>query len=142
MRYAVQSVGVNLVGNLILIPCSAVRLRPCRAAARHRAVASTVNVWMLYATLTKRGHFVARRAAEAPRSRGSRSPRSLMGVAVFGFAPAARPLAHRLASGSAGAALVALVGGGVAVYGVACFLTGAFALDDVKILLKRRAREA
>ena len=39
-------------------------------------------------------------------------------------------------------ALVALVGAGVAVYGVACFLTGAFVLDDVKLLMRRRAREA
>jgi putative peptidoglycan lipid II flippase len=38
--------------------------------------------------------------------------------------------------------LTALVGAGVAVYGVACFLTGAFVLDDVKLLMKRRAREA
>ena len=32
--------------------------------------------------------------------------------------------------------------GGMTVYGLACFLTGAFALDDLKILLKRRARDA
>jgi putative peptidoglycan lipid II flippase len=38
--------------------------------------------------------------------------------------------------------LVVLVGAGAAVYAVACFLTGAFALDDVKVLMKRRAREA
>ena len=37
-------------------------------------------------------------------------------------------------------ALTALVSAGVAVYGVACFLTGAFVLDDLKILMKRRAQ--
>jgi hypothetical protein len=37
---------------------------------------------------------------------------------------------------------VVLVGSGVAVYGIACFLTGAFVLDDVKLLIKRGAREA
>jgi putative peptidoglycan lipid II flippase len=34
-----------------------------------------------------------------------------------------------------------LVGGGVLIYGLACFVTGAFALDDLKLLLRRRARE-
>jgi hypothetical protein len=28
------------------------------------------------------------------------------------------------------------------VYGIACFMTGAFVLNDVKLLIKRRAREA
>ena len=32
--------------------------------------------------------------------------------------------------------------GGVLLYGIACFLTGAFALDDLRTLLKRRARDA
>jgi len=41
-----------------------------------------------------------------------------------------------------GLGLVALVGAGVGVYAAACFLTGAFVLDDVKLLLKRRAKEA
>ena len=36
---------------------------------------------------------------------------------------------------------LALVASGVAVYAVACFLTGAFVLNDVKLLL-RRSREA
>ena len=39
-------------------------------------------------------------------------------------------------------ALAVLVGGGIAVYGLACFATGAFALDDLKTLLRRRARLA
>jgi putative peptidoglycan lipid II flippase len=38
--------------------------------------------------------------------------------------------------------LIVLVGAGAAVYAMACFLTGAFVLDDVKLLMKRRAREA
>ena len=38
--------------------------------------------------------------------------------------------------------LLALVSAGVAVYAIACFLTGAFLLDDVKLLMKRRAKEA
>jgi putative peptidoglycan lipid II flippase len=35
-----------------------------------------------------------------------------------------------------------LVGTGVAVYAIACFLTRAFVLDDVKLLIRRRAKEA
>jgi putative peptidoglycan lipid II flippase len=38
--------------------------------------------------------------------------------------------------------LTVLVGTGCALYGVACFVTGAFALADIKTLLKRRARTA
>jgi len=29
----------------------------------------------------------------------------------------------------------------VAVYGIACFLTGAFVLDDVKLIIRRGARQ-
>ena len=36
------------------------------------------------------------------------------------------------------AALSVLVGGGAAVYAAACFLTRAFAWDDVRLLLRRR----
>jgi hypothetical protein len=35
-----------------------------------------------------------------------------------------------------------LVGAGGAVYAISCFLTGAFVLDDVKVLIRRRAKEA
>ena len=38
--------------------------------------------------------------------------------------------------------LLMLVGGGGIVYAVSCFLTGAFVLDDVKILLRRRSQKA
>src|SRR5258708_35459666 len=57
VRYAVQSVGVHLAGNLTLIPILG------RFGYGHvgpplaTAVASSVNVWMLYRTLRKRGHF-------------------------------------------------------------------------------------
>ena len=102
---------------------------------------STANVWMLYRTLRKRGHFVA----DAQLKR--RIPRLalaalLMGAARVRLAPAARSLADRVDPGQRYAGLVGLVGAGVAVYAIACFLTGAFVLDDVKLLLKRRAREA
>ena len=48
VRYAVQSVGVNLVGNLVLIPVLA-RSATAMSGRRSRPrSSSTVNVWMLY----------------------------------------------------------------------------------------------
>jgi putative peptidoglycan lipid II flippase len=139
VRYAVQSVGINLVGNIIYIPLFG------RYGFGHvgpplaTAIASSVNVWMLYRTLRKRGHFVAdaRLRRRVPRLVVASL---LMGAALFWVAPAVDPyltgsIIHR------GAGLIALVTAGVVVYAVACFLTGAFALDDVKLLM-RRAREA
>jgi putative peptidoglycan lipid II flippase len=140
VRLAIYSVGVNLVGNLILIPSLG------RIGMGHvgpplaTALASTVNVFMLYRMLRQRGHFVADRQLRR------RLPRLalaalIMGGVIYFLAPFADPYL----TGSLivrGAALAILVGGGMAVYGLACFLTGAFALDDLKILLKRRARDA
>jgi putative peptidoglycan lipid II flippase len=139
VRYAVQSVGVNLAGNLILIPVLA------RFGYGHvgpplaTALSSTVNVWMLYATLSKRGYFIA----DAQLKR--RIPRLglaalLMGAAIFAFDRLLDPwlnghIWERYT------ALVVLVGAGVTIYGLACFLTGAFALDDLKLLMQRRARK-
>jgi putative peptidoglycan lipid II flippase len=139
VRYAIQSVGINLVGNILFIPLFG------RFGFGHvgpplaTAIASSVNVWMLYRTLRKRGHFTAdaRLRRRVPRLALASI---LMGAALFWVAPAVDPyltgsILHR------GAGLVALVTAGVVVYSVACFLTGAFVLDDLK-LLTRRAREA
>jgi putative peptidoglycan lipid II flippase len=140
VRYAVQSVGVNLVGNLILIPVLG------RFGYGHvgpplaTALASSLNVWMLYHTLRKRGHF------ETDRQLRRRVPRLavaalIMGAVLFWLAPAVDPyLAGSILRRGAG--LIVLVGVGAAVYAIGCFVTGAFAFDDVKLLLKRRAREA
>jgi putative peptidoglycan lipid II flippase len=38
--------------------------------------------------------------------------------------------------------LFVLVGSGVAIYAIGCFLTGAFVLDDLKTLMRRRTRDA
>src|SRR6478672_1281368 len=140
VRYAIQSVGVNLVGNLILIPVLGRYGYGHVGPPLATAIASTVNVWMLYHTLRKRGHFQS-----DPQLR-RRVPRLaiaalMMGVVLFWLAPAVDPYL----TGSIlrrGAGLVVLVGGGAAVYAVACFLTRAFVLDDVKLLLKRRTLEA
>ena len=140
VRFAVQSVAVNLIGNIVLIPLLSRwgfgHVGPPLATA----LASTANVWMLYATLSKRGHFVPDAALKR------RIPRLalaalLMGVAVYGIDILLDPwLGGRIWERYV--ALTALVGAGVAVYALACFLTGAFVLDDVKLLLRRRAREA
>lgn len=140
VRYAIQSVGVNLAGNLILIPVLG------RFGYGHvgpplaTALASTVNVWMLYRTLRKRGHFETdtQLRRRVPRLAGAAL---IMGAALFWLAPAVDPYL----TGSIlrrGAGLIVLVGLGAAVYAIACFLTGAFVLDDVKLLMKRRTREA
>jgi putative peptidoglycan lipid II flippase len=140
VRYAIQSVGVNLVGNLTLIPLLSQWGYGHVGPPLATALSSTANVWLLYSTLSKRGYFVA----DAQLKR--RIPRLalaaiLMGAAIFGFDYLLDPwLNGRLWERYA--ALVALVGAGVAVYGLACFLTGAFVLDDLKTLMKRRAREA
>ena len=64
-----------------------------------------------------------------------------MGAALYWFTPVVAPyLTGSVARRATG--LFALVGAGVAIYAMACFLTGAFALDDVKLLIKRRAKEA
>lgn len=140
VRYAVQSVGVNLVGNLILIPFLGRYGYGHVGPPLATALASTVNVWMLYRTLKKRGHF------DSDAQLRRRVPRLavaalIMGAALFWLAPAVSPYL----TGSIlrrGAGLIVLVGSGAAVYGIACFLTGAFVLDDVKLLIRRRAREA
>lgn len=140
VRYAVQSVGVNLAGNLILIPVLG------RFGYGHvgpplaTALASSVNVWMLYHTLRKRGHFETDKQLRrrVPRLAGAAL---IMGAALFWLAPAVDPYL----TGSIlrrGAGLIVLVGLGATVYAIACFLTGAFVLDDVKLLMKRRTREA
>lgn len=61
-----------------------------------------------------------------------------MGAAVFGLESLLDPyligpMAMRYA------ALVVLVGTGCAIYGLACFVTGAFRVADVKALIRRRS---
>jgi len=139
VRLALWSVAVNLAGNLILIPVLG------RFGIGHvgpplaTALASTLNVAALYLTLRRRGHF------EADRQLKRRVPRLalaalIMGVAVWLLAPYADPWLTRSLI-ERGLALAALVGGGILVYALACFLTGAFAIGDLTALMKRRAKE-
>ncbi|HEY1124487.1 MAG TPA: murein biosynthesis integral membrane protein MurJ [Sphingobium sp.] len=131
VKFAMISIGINIVGNIALIPTIGHVGPPLSTA-----LASTVNVAMLYATLKKRGHF----QADAQLKR--RIPRLalaaiLMGGLVFAFDRLLDPwltgsFYHRYA------ALAVLVGSGCALYGIACFVTGAYRIADFKALVARR----
>jgi putative peptidoglycan lipid II flippase len=135
VRFATISVGVNLVLNLALIPWLH-HVGPPLATA----IASTVNVAMLYHALGKRGHF----AADAQLKR--RIPRLalaaiLMGGALFAGERLLDPyltgtILMRLAS------LSALVGAGGAIYILACFVTRAYRVSDLKALIRRKSQAA
>ncbi|WP_242139314.1 murein biosynthesis integral membrane protein MurJ [Sphingomonas sp. TREG-RG-20F-R18-01] len=132
VRFAMISIAVNIVGNLILIPLIG-HVGPPLATA----LASTVNVAMLYHTLAQRGHFVADAALRR------KVPRLLlaallMGATVYAFERWLDPYLGG-AMIVRYAALGVLVGAGSAVYVVACFLTGAYRIGDIRALLRRRA---
>ncbi|MES2096904.1 MAG: murein biosynthesis integral membrane protein MurJ [Pseudomonadota bacterium] len=135
VRYAMISVAVNLIGNLILIP-TIHHVGPPLATA----IASSVNVAMLYFTLKKRGHFQtdARLRRRIPRLLLAAV---LMGVALYFIDPLVDPYLTGSLTRRA-LALTALVSGGGAVYAVACFVTGAYRLSDLKALLGGRKRGA
>jgi putative peptidoglycan lipid II flippase len=132
VRYAMLSIVVNIVGNLIMIPLIG-HVGPPLATA----IASTVNVAMLYRTLAARGHFVA----DAGLRR--KVPRlliaaMLMGATVYAFERLLDPYLGGLLVVRY-AALGVLVGAGTAVYIVACFLTRAYRIADITTLVRRRA---
>ncbi len=135
VRYALLSVGVNLLGNFALIPTLG-HVGPPLATA----LSSTINVAMLYRTLRQRGHF------EVDAQLRRRVPRLLaaaliMGGALYLLGPLADPYLVRGLPVRA-LALSILCGGGAAVYALASFLTRAFVLDDIRLLLRRRARSS
>jgi putative peptidoglycan lipid II flippase len=131
VRFAMISVAVNLAGNLALIlPLK--HMGPPLATA----IASTVNVWMLYRTLVKRGHFKvdARLKRRAPRL-------ALAALAMGGVMWAGQGLFMPYVQGTWTiriAAMGALVSAGGLVYGLATVLLGAFSKDDLRLLLRRR----
>ena len=137
VRLALYSVGINLVGNLTLIPLlgrwDIGQIGPPLATA----LASTVNVTALYVTLARRGHFTidTQLRRKVPRLVAAAA---VMGVTLLIVAPQIDPyLTGRFAVRAV--ALSILVGSGVAVYGLACVATGAFRLTDIRSLLRRRA---
>ncbi len=131
VRFATISVAVNIAANLALIPLIG-HVGPPLATA----LSSTVNVLLLYRMLAKRGHFVV----DAQLKR--RLPRLAIAAVLMGLALFASnrlldpwltgPMVQRYI------ALIILVGAGCAIYGAACFLTGAFRLSDLKALMRRR----
>ncbi|GLK43713.1 MULTISPECIES: murein biosynthesis integral membrane protein MurJ [Novosphingobium] len=134
VRYATISMVANLVGNLVLIvPLQ--HMGPPLATA----LASTLNVAMLYRTLVKRGHFTvdARLKRRGPRLALAAVA---MGAALWFGQDLMMPYVH----GTwlvRGLALAVLVSAGCAVYGIAALATGAFTRADLA-LLRRRKRAA
>ena len=140
VRLAMISVGINLVGNLVLIPTLG------RYGFGHvgpplaTAIAASANVAMLYRTLSIRGHFAA-----DPQLK-KRVPRLAlaalaMGIVLYLLDPLADPYLTRSLP-ARGAALLTLVGSGALVYALACFVTGAFSTADLKFILQRRFRQS
>ncbi len=131
VRFAMISIVVNIVGNLVLIPLIG-HVGPPLATA----LASTINVAMLYYTLGRRGHFVvdAQLAQRLPRLAVAAVA---MGAALYAGEGLLNPY---LRGGIAGRylALVVLVGAGMAIYGLACFATGAYRLRDIRALMRGR----
>jgi putative peptidoglycan lipid II flippase len=132
VRYATISMVVNLVLNLALI----VPLRHMGPPLA-TAIASTVNVALLYRTLARRGQFVP----DAQLRR--RAPRLLvaalaMGAAMFFLNDLFTPYVTGSTFERWGA-LVVLVGTGGLVYAAATVLTGAVRPADLKRLIRRPA---
>jgi putative peptidoglycan lipid II flippase len=133
VRYAMISMAVNLALNLALIvPLQ--HVGPPLATA----IASTVNVLMLYRTLVARGHF----AMDARLRR--RAPRLLLAALMMGAVLWwGQSLMMPYVRGTwfvRFAALTALVSAGGLVYGLATVLSGAFSRDDLQFLLRRRRK--
>ena len=130
VRFATMSMGINLLGNLVLImPLQ--HMGPPLATA----IASTVNVWMLYRTLVKRGHFVADARLKRRVWRLALAALAMGGVLWLG-----QGLVTPYVQGTWTirlAAMAALVTSGVVVYGLATVVLGAFSKDDLKLLLRR-----
>ena len=131
VRFATISMGVNLALNLALIlPLE--HIGPPLATA----IASTVNMVLLYRTLVKRGHFALdeRLRRRAPRL-------ALAALAMGAVLWAGQGLLTPYINGTwpiRFAALAALVTAGCVVYGAATVVLGAFSRDDLALLLRRR----
>ena len=140
LRLALWSVGVNLLGNLALIPLLGHYGYGHVGPPLATAIASTINVASLYVTLGRRGHFAidARLRRRAPRLALAAL---VMGLALLAVAPRIDPYLDGALAVRAGA-LGVLVAVGALVYAVACFVTGAFRPADFRSLLQRKASSA
>lgn len=132
VRYAMISMVANLMLNLALIlPLK--HMGPPLATA----LASTVNVALLYRTLRKRGHFT-------PDARLKRRAWRLalaaiaMGVVLWLAQDALTPYTHGSWLVRTGAMGV-LIAAGALVYAIATFALGAFTRADLTLLRRKRA---
>ncbi len=130
VRYATMSMVVNLVLNLILITPLG-HMGPPLATA----IASTVNVVMLYRTLVRRGQFTpdAQLRRRAPRLAVAAI---LMGAAMWFLNGVFQPFVTGT-SLERWSALAVLVATGTVVYAAATMVTGAVRLADLKRLVRR-----
>ncbi|MDE2595879.1 MAG: murein biosynthesis integral membrane protein MurJ [Sphingomonadales bacterium] len=132
VRYATLSMVVNLVANLLLI----VPLRHMGPPLA-TALASTVNVAMLYYTLVKRGDFAA--DARLKRRAWRLALAALaMGLTLWALQDRLMPYVHGTWL-MRGAALAVLVTSGALVYGLSAVLLGAFTRDDIKTFFRRKS---
>ena len=133
VRYGMIAVAVNLIANLALIvPLQ--HMGPPLATA----LASTVNVFLLYRTLRQREDFVP--DARLKR-RGWRLALAavLMGGALWAVQDRMMPFVAGF-WWQRGFALAVLVGAGALVYGAATMLLGAFTRADVATFFRRKPR--
>ncbi len=130
VRYATLSMVVNLVLNLLLIKPLG-HMGPPLATA----VASTVNVALLYRTLVARGHFTAD-ARLVRRTWRLLVAALLMGAVMFFLNHRFQPFVTGTSVERWGAMVVLVATGGV-VYAIATLLTGAFRLGDIATLVRR-----
>jgi putative peptidoglycan lipid II flippase len=133
LRFALISIAVNLALNLILIWPLA-HVGPPLATA----IASWVNVVLLYRCLRARGHFAMDRRLAGHIGRLTLAA-LLMAAFLYALQPLIRPfLAGNFELRVVGLAL--LVGGGAIVYAAAVFLTRAYTIGELKAVLKRKPK--
>ena len=122
---------VNLVGNLVLIwPLAHV------GVGIATALSAWVNVALLWFTLRKRGHI------EIDQRLRQKAWRIILASAVMGLA---LWLGNSVVEANLGegllrriAILAGFVGGGIAVYGLAIIVSGAYRLSEFKTLIRPR----
>ncbi|HEX8485627.1 murein biosynthesis integral membrane protein MurJ [Sphingomonas sp.] len=132
VRYATIAMAANLVLNLVLIvPLQ--HVGPPLATA----LASTLNVVLLYRTLRKRGQFVPDAQLKRRIWRLALAA-IIMGAVMWGLNGLFQPYVAGAAIERWGA-MLALVGTGAVVYAAATFATGAFRVADIRALVRRRS---
>ncbi|MFM9828731.1 MAG: murein biosynthesis integral membrane protein MurJ [Sphingomonas sp.] len=134
VRFATIAIAVNFILNLaFIVPLK--HMGPPLATA----LASIVNLALLYVTLRRRGHFLpdVRLRARVLRLGAAAI---LMGVVMYFLDDRFTP--YTTAPGiTRWMAMLVLVGTGGSVYGAACFLFRAYRPADLVALLRRRAPE-